>query len=173
VDAEHVLDLAHQVERVAAKAVHLVHEGEDRDAAHAADFEEFSRLRLDALRRVDQHHRAVRRGQRAVGVLTEVVVARGVEDVHAQSRMIEGHHGAADRDAALLFERQPVAGRVAGGATRAHRTGLADRAAVEQQLFRQCGLAGVGVRDDGEGSPPLDLPPELARGEFRHLRPTI
>ena len=85
VDAQHVLDLAHQVQRVATEAVHLVDEGEDRDAAHATDLEQLARLRLDALGGVDQHHRAVRGGQRAVGVLAEVVVARGVEDVDPQA----------------------------------------------------------------------------------------
>ena len=33
-------------------------------------------------------------------------------------------------------------------------TGLRDGAAVEQELFRQCGLTGVRVRNDGEGPPP-------------------
>ena len=42
-------------------------------------------------------------------------------------------------------------------ATRAHRAGLPDRAAVEQELFGQRGLARVGVRDDGEGAAPVDL----------------
>ena len=80
-DAEHLLDLVHQLERVARRAVELVDEGEDGDAAHAADLEELLGLRLHALGGVDQHHRAVGGGQRAVGVLAEVLVARGVEQV--------------------------------------------------------------------------------------------
>ena len=51
---------------LAAVAVHLVDEGEDRDAAQAADLEELARLRLDALGGVDQHHGAVG-GDRACG----------------------------------------------------------------------------------------------------------
>src|ERR1700682_3946434 len=48
-DAQHLLHLGEQLEWLASDAVHLVDEGEDGDAAHAAYFEEFFSLRLDAL----------------------------------------------------------------------------------------------------------------------------
>ena len=38
-----------QLERLAPVAVQLVDEGDDRDAAHAADLEQLDGLRLDAL----------------------------------------------------------------------------------------------------------------------------
>ncbi len=56
VEGERLLDLVEQVERVAGLAVHLVDEGDDRDVAQAADLEQLSRARLDALRGVDHHH---------------------------------------------------------------------------------------------------------------------
>ena len=81
VEPEHLLDLAHQLEGVARRPIELVHEGDDRGSAHAADMEQLARLRLDALGGVDQHDGAVRRGERPVGVLAEVLVARGIEQV--------------------------------------------------------------------------------------------
>jgi hypothetical protein len=44
-------------------------------------FEQLDRLRFHALGGVDHHHRGVDRGQHAVGVLGEVLVARRVEQV--------------------------------------------------------------------------------------------
>ena len=43
------------------------------------------------------------------------------------------------------------------GFTAFHRPCELNRAAKEQQLLRQRRLAGVGVGDDCEGSPPADL----------------
>ena len=48
--------------------VHLVDEGENRDAPHAAHLKHFAGLGLQALGRVFQHHRVVGGGQRAIGV---------------------------------------------------------------------------------------------------------
>ena len=57
---EVALDLVHEVERVAAVAVHLVDEGDDRDVAQPADLEELAGLGLDALGGVDDHDRRSR-----------------------------------------------------------------------------------------------------------------
>src|ERR1039458_1002103 len=72
-------DLVQQLDRVAALAVHLVDEGDDRNVAQAADLEQLAGARLDPLGGVDHHHRRVDGGQGAVGVLREVLVARRVE----------------------------------------------------------------------------------------------
>ena len=63
-------------ERIARRAVHLVDEGEERDAPRAADRKQLARLRFYAFGRVDQHHRAVGGEQRAVRVFAEVLVTR-------------------------------------------------------------------------------------------------
>ena len=44
-----------------------------------------------------------------------------------------------------------------------HAAGLADGAAVKQELFGEGGFARVGVADDGKGTPAGDL-----RGQIRH-----
>jgi hypothetical protein len=43
--------------------------------------------------------------------------------------------------------------------------GEVNRPAIEQPLFRQRGLAGVGMADDGEGPAPLDRGAEVG---YRH-----
>ena len=91
--AEDGLEFVEQLERVARRAVALVHEREDRHATAAADLEELARLRLDALRGVDDHERGVDRGEHAVGVLGEVLVARRVEQVHRKPAVVELQHG--------------------------------------------------------------------------------
>ena len=69
-----------------ALAVDLVDEGDDRDVAQPADLEQLARLALDALGRVDHHHRRVDRAQRAIGVLAEVGVTGRVEQVERRCR---------------------------------------------------------------------------------------
>src|SRR6516225_11179045 len=52
VERERLFDLVDQVERVAALAIHLVDERDDRDVAQPAHFEQLAGARLDAARRV-------------------------------------------------------------------------------------------------------------------------
>ena len=150
--AELALDLVHQRERLLHLAVHLVDEGEDRRVARAADLQQPARLRLDAVGRVDHHQRRVDRGQHAVGVLREVLVAGRVEQVDHAVAVLHLHHRARDRDAALLLDLHPVGRRVARRLARLHRAGDLDRAGEQQQLLGQRGLAGVGVGNDREGA---------------------
>jgi hypothetical protein len=157
VERQRLLDLVEQIERVAAFAVELVDEGDDRDVAKPADLEQLAGARLDALRRVNHHDGGIDRGERAVGVLGKVLVARRVEQVEDQVVVFEGHHRGDDRDAALLLDRHPVGLRGAAVALGLDVTGELDRAAEQQELFGQRGLAGVRMRDDGEGAPAPDL----------------
>ena len=149
-DAEHVLDLLHEVERVARLAVHLVHEREDRDAAHGADAEELLGLGLDALGAVDDHDRGVGGHERTIRVLGEVLVAGSVEDVHAAAAIGELQHRGGNGDAALLLDVHPVGDGMTGILLALDRAGTLNLAGVEQELLGEGGLAGVGVRDDRE-----------------------
>ena len=72
---DRLLHLVEQLEGFAAGAVPLVDERQHGDLAGAADVEQLERLRLEALRGVEQHHGGVDRGEHPVGVLGEV--ARG------------------------------------------------------------------------------------------------
>src|SRR5690606_21844770 len=103
-DVEDRLDLVEQLERLAPVAVELVHEAHDRRRAEPADLHQLDRSRLDALRRIDHHQRAVDRRQRPIRVLREILVARRIEQVHDGAAVRELHDGRRDRDAALLLE---------------------------------------------------------------------
>ena len=96
-----------------ALAVHLVDEGDDRDVAQPADLEQLARARLDALGGVDHHDGRIDRGERAIGVVGEILVARRVEQVEDAVAIFEGHHRGDDRDAALALDLHPVGAGVA------------------------------------------------------------
>ncbi len=164
VQLEVALDLVHQLERLAAVAVELVDEGDDRHVAHPAHFEKLAGLRFDAFGGVEHHHRRVDRGQGAVGVLGEVFVAGGVEQVEGAAAVVEGHHRDGDRDAALALDFHPVGAGAPAFAAGLDLAGELDGAAEEQQLFGEGGLAGVGVRDDREGAPLGDFVGDSGHG---------
>ena len=107
-NAQHLFNFFQQVEGAAGLAVHLVHKGEQRNAAHGAHAEQLFRLRLHALGRVNHHHRGVRRHQRAVGVLGKILVAGRVKNVDAAAVVFKLQHAGRNRDAALLFNFHPV-----------------------------------------------------------------
>ncbi len=163
-DAQHALQFVQQRQRVLHRPVALVHEGEDRHAALAADLEQLARLRLDALGGINHHHHRVHGGEHAVGVLGEILVAGRVEQVEAVAVVIELQHRGADRDAALLFQLHPVGRRGALVFARGDRAGELHRAAVKQELLRQRGLARVRMRDDGERAPFLDFFRDIHKG---------
>ncbi len=147
-----VRQLVHDRERVEAGPVPLVDDGDDGHAAGAADLEELERLGLDALGRVDEHDGGVDRGEHPVGVLGEVRVTGGVEQVDDGAVVGELEHGGGDRDASVLLHLHPVRDDAAAVALAVHGAGLADGARVQGERLGQGRLAGVGVRDDGEGA---------------------
>jgi hypothetical protein len=151
------LDLVDEGEGVAGGAVHLVEEGEDGEGAEAADLEELEGLGLDALGGVDDHDDGVDGHEDAVGVLGEVAVAGGVEEVDGVAVVVELEDGGGDGDAALAFELHPVGGGGALVLAGGDGAGELESSAVEEELLGEGGLSGVGVRDDGEGAPAGDF----------------
>ena len=90
-DAELLLQLLHKIVGAACLAVKLIYKGEDGDIAHCAYLKKLSRLRLDALCRVDDHDCAVGSHQGAVSVLGKILVSRSVEDVYAVAVILKLH----------------------------------------------------------------------------------
>jgi hypothetical protein len=161
VDLQHRLDFLQQFDRLAHLAIHLVDEGDDRCRAQPADVEQLDRLLLDALGGVDDHDRGVDGGQHAVGVLRKILVAGRVEQVDRMPGVVELHHRARHRDAALFLDFHPVRGGVTGALPRLDGAREQDRAAEQQQLFGQRRLAGVGVGNDRKGAPASDIAFEI------------
>ena len=162
-NAEGFLDLGHEVQGIPPGHVELVDEGQDRNAAQTAHLEELARLRLDALTGIEDHDRGIRRGQRAVGVLAEVLVSGRVQDVDHAPLVGELHRGGGDRDPPLLLHPHPVRSGQAALAV-LDQTGPLDQSRVEKQLLRQGGLPGVRVRDDREGPALGDLALDVGVG---------
>jgi MoxR-like ATPase len=156
-DPEHALHFAHEIERLAPRAVHLVDECEDWHLPLLADAEELLRLRLDPLGAVEEHDRRVGGVERAVGVLAEVGVARSVEQVHLQAVVAELEDARRDRDPALALELHPVAHRRGAPPLRLDRAGELNGTSIKEELLGERRLTRVRVRDDRKRLAAADL----------------
>ena len=173
--AQFGLHLAAELQRVPAVTVHLINKGKNRNMPQGADPEELPCLRFHALCRVDDHHRGIRRHQGPVGVLGEVLMPRGVQDVDAAAVVLELHHGRRNRNTPLLLDFHPVR-RSRPRPLALDLSRLGDGSAVEQEFFRQGGFACVGMGDDRKCPPAGDfffqsshiLPPCCSRGPIYH-----
>src|SRR6185437_1541515 len=85
----------------------------------------------------------------------------------------ELHHRGGHGNPALLLQRHPVGRRVARSLAALDRAGHLDRAAEQQQLFGQCGLAGIGVRDDREGAAAPGFSSVVGHGFAGNGKPAI
>mmetsp|Transcript_46702 Transcript_46702/g.154812 ORF Transcript_46702/g.154812 Transcript_46702/m.154812 type:complete len:312 (+) Transcript_46702:991-1926(+) len=151
------LDLVDELVWREARPVQLVDKREERKPAQPRNLEQLARLGLEPLGGVDQHHGIVRRSERAVRVLGKVLVARRVEHVDLLAVVLVREHRARDGDASLLLQLHEVRGGPPLLALGLDSTGLRDCATVQQELFRQRGLARVGMADDCKIATPLDL----------------
>jgi hypothetical protein len=145
-------------------SVHLVDEGDDGNIPKAAHLKQLARARLDALGGIDHHDGGIDRGQRAIGIFGKILVAGRVQKVEYEPIEFERHHRSHDRDAPLAFDLHPVGTGIAPLALGLDLTRQIDRAAKQQKLFGQRGLAGVGVGDDRKGTPARHLGGERRRG---------
>ena len=146
--ADDVGDLGGVAVRVGGRQVDLVQYRDDCEVAIQRQVQVGQRLRLDALRGVDQQHRALARLQRPRHLVGEVDVARGVDqmqDVICRSPDIprQPHVLRLDRDAAFAFDVHPVQ------VLRTHRA-FVDHAGQLQHPVGQRRLAVVDVGDDAE-----------------------
>ena len=135
VDAQLPLHLLTQAQGVLGLPVHLVDKGENGDMPQGADLEELAGLGLHALGPVDDHHRGVGGHEGAVGVLGEILVAGGVQNVDAEAAVLELHDRGGNGDAALPLDLHPVGGGGPGPLS-LDLPRLGNGPAVEQEFFR-------------------------------------
>ena len=166
--ADTFADLVDQFERGAARPVPFVDDGDHGDAAVPAHLEQFEGLRLETLRGVDEHHRGIDGGEDAVGVLGEVGVAGGVDEVDDVRQLrvvgpgggrtlgcvVELQRRRADRDPACLLHLHPVGDGGFASGLAVDGAGLADHARVQRQRLGHRRLTRVRVGDDREGAAP-------------------
>ena len=79
-------------------------------------------------------------------------MTRRIEQVEGDAISLKRHHAGSNRNPALLLDFHPVRARPPLITACLYLAGKVDRAALQQQLFRQRGLTRIGVRDDCEGS---------------------
>ncbi len=135
INAQNVLDLFHELKRIASLVVELVHKGEDGNVAQRTDLKELFGLGLDALGAVDDHNSSVGGHKGTVGILREVLVAGGIEDVDAGAVVGELQHRGGNGNTALLLDVHPVRDGMLGRALALDRAGGLDAAGIEQQLL--------------------------------------
>ena len=81
----------------------------------------------------------------------------GVQNVDAETAILELHNRGGDGNTTLLFDLHPVRGSRTGILFAFNDTCLGDSTAVKQEFFSQCGFTGVGVGDDRKSSTAADL----------------
>ena len=150
IDTQDVLDLFHELKRIASLVVELIHKGEDGNVAQRTDLKELFGLGLDALGAVDDHDCGVGGHKGTVGILREVLVAGGIGDVDAGAVVGELQHRGGNGNTALLLDVHPVRDGMLGRALALDRAGSLDAAGIEQQLLGKRGLTGVRVADNRE-----------------------
>ena len=156
-NAQILLDVLQQVKAVPGVPVHLVDKGKNRDMAHGADLEQFLGLGLDALGAVDDHDGRIRRHQRTVGILREILVSGRIQNVDTAAVILELQDRTGHGNTSLLFDLHPVRDRVPGGRLALDTARQIDGASVQKEFFRQCRLAGVRMGDNGKCSPSGDF----------------
>ena len=148
VAADDVGDLLRVPPGLGRGQVDLVQDRDDLQVRLEGHVEVGQRLRLDALRRVDEQHGALAGRERARHLVGEVDVAGGVDEVqHVLAAVLAGPRQpdrlALDRDAAFPLDVHPV--QVLGAHVPA-----GDHAGELQHPVGQGRLAVVDVRDDAE-----------------------
>ena len=150
--AEFALNLIQNVQRLAHFAVHLVDKGDDGRVALAANLDQAAGLRFNAVGRVNHHQGRIHGGEHAVGVLREVFVAGGVQQVDDVVAVHHLHHRRGHRNTPLLLNLHPVRRGVACGFAGLDRACDLDRTRKQQELLSQRGFTRVGVGNDGKSA---------------------
>lgn len=132
-----VEDFIDQLQRLAAHAVPLVDNRNDRQSAGLAHAEELEGLGLEALGGVDKHDRGIHGRENAVGILREVRVTWGVNEVDHEGlalmvlrRVLKLQRGGSYRNTAFLFHLHPVGDSGLAVALAVHRTGFINNVRV-------------------------------------------
>ena len=148
VEADDVLDLLLDALRVSARQVNLVDDRDNLEVVLERHVDVRERLRLDALRRIDDEQSALAGREAARDLIGEVDMARRIDEVElillaVLALVVQPHCLRLDGDAALALDVHVVED------LRLHLT-LRQRARILDQTVRNRRLAMVDVRDNRE-----------------------
>jgi hypothetical protein len=141
--ADQVCDLGRRAVGVGLRQVDLVDDRDDLEVVLDREVRVRERLRLDALRGVDDEQRALACLKRARDLVGEVHMARRVDQVELVALPVHAHRLCLDGDPALALELHRVEHLVAHLACR-------DRVGQLQDAVGERRLAVIDVRDDRE-----------------------
>ncbi|CAB4644387.1 unannotated protein [freshwater metagenome] len=140
---EDLLDLGGVAIWIGCRKVDLVKCGDDLKVILKGEITVRQRLRLNALRRVDEQDGSFARRQRPTHLVAKIDVTRGVDQMDEVVLVIEANALEFDRDTPLAFDIHRI--EILGS----HFPGV-DRATELEQAVRQGGLAVVDVGNDAE-----------------------
>ena len=147
-DMQFLLQLVEQVKRILGLAVHLIDKDDDGRIPHAAHLHQFACLRLHTLSSIHHDDDAIHSGQRAVGILSKVLVAWGVEDIDFIVMVVKLHHRRSHRDSTLLLDVHPVRSSCFLDFVALHRASHLNLSAKEEQFLRKRSLTSIRVCDN-------------------------
>ena len=156
-----MLDLLRALVGLGRGQVDLVERGDDREVVFHRLVAVRQRLRLDALRRVDEEDHALARGQAAAHLVAEVDVAGRVDQVHDVAVPLEADVLRLDRDAPFPLDvhRVEVLGPHVPGVHGARQL---------QQAIGERRLAVVDVGDDRKVADAVELSGQEDHSRERH-----
>ena len=146
--AKALADGPHQGRQVHVIGIDLVDDDHAAQPALAGQVKHALGGQLDAGLRVDNHQRRVHAGQSRNGLPGKVGVTRGVDQVNLRTVPLQRGQRGLQRMAELFFHGV----KVAGGIALLDRTPAGNGARGREQAFRQGGLAGCSVADQGNGT---------------------
>jgi len=122
-----------------------------------ADLKQLPGLRLYALCSINDHDGGVGCHQGTVGVLREVLVTGGIENIDAVAVVAELEHGGRNGNTALLLNLHPVGNGGTAVFLALDHACLSNGTSVQQEFLGEGGFTGIRVRNNGKGPAALDL----------------
>ncbi len=147
-DPQFLLDIVQKLKGIVRVPVHLIDKGKNRDMAHHAHLKKFARLCLHTLGSVYDHHRRIRRHQRPVGILREVLMPRRIQNIDTEPVIRKLQYRGSDGNSPLLLNLHPVGNRMSRRRLSLDAARQIDRSPVQQKLLGKGCLARVRVRND-------------------------
>ena len=148
--AEHFLHLTHNLEKVGARTVHLVHISDAGYVIFVGLTPNGLTLGLHTADCAESGNGAVEHTQRTLHLYGEVNVPRGVDQVDLEFVVVifpeRRCGGGGDCDSALLLLLHPVH----GGGSIVNLTDLMCQTGIEKDTFGCCGLSGIDVSHDAD-----------------------
>ena len=143
----------HQVERVLAIAVHLVHKHNHGRIAHTAYLYQLAGLVFHTVHAVYHQYYTVHRSEGAVRILGKIFVTGRIQQVDEGIVVFKAHYGCGHRDTPLALYFHKVARSMFLYLVALHSPCHLYSATKQQQFLGKRGLTRIRVRYNGKSSP--------------------